>query len=462
MSRPSSMMAQRNLTLTEELERLEQSITLTLQEIDHNFSRAHRIVTGSILPIVEEYAKHSEAVWEGSKFWKQFFEASANVSLSGYEEPTAGEDTTIQHDETTQESAYDESPSVRDSTIHSNAQRTSKFDDSANLEADDSILSSPSVTKTPRNPPTMTAAAFADYGSPYEALRRELRGDGDTKHEGSGKQAARDDDGFSSDGAGDLDEGTVMNLPTTPGRPSASGLPDMSMTPESSPFDQHTQTKRPAGNQDPLLHRMLDRTYRIAATPHTARKTQQQPQQQRRADATPGTANRTKRLAALDSSPLSSPEGAAPQLRAEIFSSPMKSPMKTPRTPGVSVLHQQRQQQQHRTPGTAAGAASSGKGKGKSSAQPVERTLDFTRDDLVTWDSDSDDGTEAISPPKTLQFHVPQSRLLQTPAHEASRRIVEDLLLTAGGGDALTDSNVEVGEVSPSVVRRHEMLDDSF
>lgn len=74
---------QRNLTLTEELERLEQSITLTLQgtantmqlglhpdflaEIDSNFSRAHRIVTTSILPIVEQYAEHSKDVWEGAK-----------------------------------------------------------------------------------------------------------------------------------------------------------------------------------------------------------------------------------------------------------------------------------------------------------------------------------------------------------------------------------------------------------
>lgn len=81
MSR-QSMAPQRNLSLTEELEKLEQSITLTLQgkqtanaphsqltppEIDHNFSRAHRIVTTGILPIVEQYGKHSEAVWEGSK-----------------------------------------------------------------------------------------------------------------------------------------------------------------------------------------------------------------------------------------------------------------------------------------------------------------------------------------------------------------------------------------------------------
>ena len=58
---------QRGLTLTEELEKLEQQITLTLQEIDHNFSKAHRIVTTSIIPVVEEYAKHSGEVWEGSK-----------------------------------------------------------------------------------------------------------------------------------------------------------------------------------------------------------------------------------------------------------------------------------------------------------------------------------------------------------------------------------------------------------
>ncbi|KAG5437008.1 hypothetical protein PCANB_001284 [Pneumocystis canis] len=63
-----------------ELEYLEQKITLALYEIDANFSRCHRIVTTRILPIVERYAEHSR------RFWKQFFETSANVSLSGYEE----------------------------------------------------------------------------------------------------------------------------------------------------------------------------------------------------------------------------------------------------------------------------------------------------------------------------------------------------------------------------------------
>jgi DASH complex subunit ASK1 len=58
---------QQQLSLTAELERIEQKITLTLQEIDHNFARAHRIVTTSILPVVERYGRGSEEVWEGAK-----------------------------------------------------------------------------------------------------------------------------------------------------------------------------------------------------------------------------------------------------------------------------------------------------------------------------------------------------------------------------------------------------------
>lgn len=36
-------------------------------EIDSNFSRAHRIITTSILPLVEQYGEHSKAVWEASR-----------------------------------------------------------------------------------------------------------------------------------------------------------------------------------------------------------------------------------------------------------------------------------------------------------------------------------------------------------------------------------------------------------
>ncbi len=85
---------------------------------------------------------------------------------------------------------------------------------------------------------------------------------------------------------------------------------------------------------------------------------------------------------------------APPQLRAELFSSPERA---APRTPGVGV-------RAGATPGARSGYTGL-RGDGRTGRSGM-------------WDSDSDDeleGGDAFSPPKTLQFHVPQSRLLQTP-----------------------------------------------
>jgi DASH complex subunit ASK1 len=377
---------------------------LTVAEIDHNFSRAHRIVTTNILPIVEQYGKHSEAVWEGSKFWKQFFEASANVSLSGYEEP-APDDSTA-HEEAQDSQLYDDE-TVEDEDTAAGATLTPRKPSSSHAEddgdgeddddEDTSILESPSLAhahSTPRAPHTGgKGPLFADYGSPYETLKREMEGPSRTP------------------GA----------EPITPAKTQI--LPDMTMTPESSPFAPPTTTKtRTAYSQDPLLHRVLDKTYRVQATPLSARKYKPT------GGFTPGTAKRG--VPALpkwdDDSPPSSP---APQLRVDIFSSPLKAP----RTPGVSV----------QTPGRGTQGYS------------VTRTMG-----VFDSESEGEEDDLDFSPPKTMQFHIPQSRLLQTPAREASKRIVEDLLMTAGGD--ITESTGGLDDDSPSVVRRQVDLDDSF
>jgi DASH complex subunit ASK1 len=168
----------------------------------------------------------------------------------------------------------------------------------------------------------------------------------------------------------------------------------------------------------------------------------------------------------------------APELHAEIFSSPVRKS----RMPGVSVL----------TPAKPAAAGGT-----------VSRPADPGAAAGI-WDSDDDDLNEdddsgfpfGQSPPKTMQFHVPQSRLLKTPgtsivlllqwlfwgqrlltrlysAREASKRIVEDLLRSAGvgrggGGDdedttddfAMGGTRMMVDETSPSVVRKAEAFED--
>ncbi|KAH9870904.1 hypothetical protein J1614_006476 [Plenodomus biglobosus] len=413
MSR-QSMAPSRNLSLTEELEKLEQSITLTLQEIDQNFSRAHRIVTTAILPIVEQYGKHSEAVWEGSKFWKQFFEASANVSLSGYEAPEQDE-SALQED--TQQSQLYEDETVDDDTVTGGV-TTPRRPSSAQEDGESTMaFDSPSMGhSTPRAPPSDTKGKqladdesldeeepqFASMSSPYETLRQEFHGElGAIK--------------------------TPRFDPITPGKSQA--LPDMSGY-DSSPFVQPTTSKKAYTNQDPLLHRVLDKTFRVQATPLISPRKYKPtgaftPKTGQRAAATPQGASAKLPSWAEDSSPPSSP---APQLRADIF-----SPMKTPRTPGVSV----------QTPA---------KGRHPMSVNQTGGT--------VFDDSEEEEYELDFSPPKTIQFHIPQSKLLQTPAREASKRIVDDLLMTAGGD--ITESTGDLDEDSPSVVRRQIDLDDSF
>lgn len=296
-------------------------------------------------------------------------------------------------------------------------------------QTDDSLLddidisgSTPRTARPKSRSGTNTKPNFANYPSPYEALKHELKGEEKALEDGDDTQVP----------------------PRTPG--TRQRLPDMSMTPES-PFEPTSYlpsaTQRRAG-RDPLLHRVLDKNYRIQATPHTTRKEQKTPANK------PSWRDTT--------SPMSSPPVEAPQLHAEIFSSPIRqkyNKSNAPRTPGISV----------QTPA---------KGKAKDfNAKPPKK-------DEISWESDSDEDEDDVykelgmSPPKTIQFVFPQSKLLQTPgkhttpplqqnlmmrlAREASKRIVEDLLATAGAGLDDTDAL----EDSPSLVAMKDDLDDSF
>ncbi|KAJ9614668.1 DASH complex subunit ask1 [Cladophialophora chaetospira] len=467
MSRSTSTAQPRALTLTEELEKLEQSITLTLQggrfpgtiaantktsnsEIDHNFSRAHRIVTSSILPIVEQYAVHSKEVWEGSRFWKQFFESSANVSLSGYEEQASHLDAT--DTEPTDATVTEDS----NATTHTTLETSESYETpSAQHISTDSIQDldlsnmtiSPSKSSTPRpfkskkiqqQQQQQQQATFADYPSPYETLRQEVNST-----------------------VADATSLTQASMPETPGARHIFPVDTMAATPQSSPFlpPRPTSIPRPSTTRkktDPLLHRILDRNYRVQATPLTGQRdmnTRFNPV------ATPPTAKRTRKaLFAEDSNLDSSPAAPPPELNHEIFSSPeRKRPI-----PGVSVLTPMR---------------------GKSTNPNHASNEDIPERTQGIWDSSDDDLDDSdipfdASPPKTIHFHIPQNRLLKTPAKEASQRIVQDILTNAGldyGEEELDFS--QVGEMegegsdidgggvggeqtSPSVVRRAMNIED--
>ncbi|KAI8628262.1 hypothetical protein F5Y19DRAFT_146965 [Xylariaceae sp. FL1651] len=456
MSRSGSSLSGRNLTLTEELERLEQSITLTLQEIDHNFSKAHRIVTTSILPLVEQYGEHSKNVWEASKFWKQFFEASANVSLSGYEELAGeGDETTTAEETTLDESTSDYNTTQADTTAepseYQDQQRTTNM-------AEDSLLEDATITgSTPRPPATKSLRPqFADFGSPYEALRRELKGENAVFKDDLASDEAEDEYADDDEGADD-----TMQLPAHR-HATSTRLPDMSMTPRSSSLLLEEPTLQAQStahkSKDLLLHRVLDKNYRLQATPHKTvappirvrgRSPQRRGQGAGIADEEPEE-DKTRRALWTDS-PMSSPEMAVPKLRSDLYMSPLKARRRSggggPRTPGVSV----------QTPATAKKRDIFADARGKNEGKGKERDLNE-----ITWESDEgEEDTDSVfggmSPPKTIQFALPPSKLMQTPAREASRRIVDDILITAGAAPE------ESEEYSPTMVKmNHNILDDTF
>ena len=266
-------------------------------------------------------------------------------------------------------------------------------------------LSTPRPQARSSRHPKDLPSSKAPYTSPYERLERATLG--------------------ASPSESDL-------APSTPRAQASPAKADQS-SPFAPPSTHHQASHRTPSASNPndvLLHRVLDKTWRIQATPHSTVRLRQR-RAARDADqqspAKPGTARKAARLQAAERQKRghgyddtddddfdSSPAAPAPELHAEIFDTPARRGLtgrigaETGRVPGVSVL----------TPGKTLG--------GRSVRKPHTPAGDVRdagdAEERILWDSDEDDdddylreGVKGMSPPKTMQFHVPQSRLVQTP-----------------------------------------------
>lgn len=288
------------------------------------------------------------------------------MSLSGYEEPLVEDETTAEEiTQTTPSSSAYGSPSLpQDGTI---TPQNRSYQSPSN---DDSAFTSTPSYSTPRPKTNSKPPTIATYSSPYESLKREVQGA--------------------------TDESSTSTLPSTP------RAHQQSPNPQSSPFLPASTSRPTAAHRTPandvLLHRILDKNWRLQATPHSQARPLTHHLSGKVAETPlPSARRRRNKPYASDlETPDSSPIIPAPQLHAEIFDSPVRRP----RVPGVSVLTPARRR-------ISSPGAKSGDGFGKGAGGVG----------TGVWDSDSDEeqGVEGMSPPKTMQFHVPQSRLLKTP-----------------------------------------------
>lgn len=279
-----------------------------------------------------------------------------------------------------------------DTPSRQHGHRTVDDDDDESMLDDAELAGS-----TPRPGAVKVAKAhMSPMESPYEAMRREM------KHEEDGDTTALDEE----------EDSSILFAQQT------ARLPDMSMTPKAL-LDQ--RGKDPStGGKDPLLHRVLDKNYRIQATPHKPA-----------AKGTPvrgaaATAASERERARWQDSPASSPEMAIPKLRSEAFMSPYKSLTGAGRartsiggdaaaSSGAAGRHRfaPTASQGPRTPGVSVQTPMSRKTR----QALAEGSLKGKQKYEIDWESDEEDDDlyGGISPPKTIQFALPPSKLLQTP-----------------------------------------------
>ncbi|KAG2341929.1 hypothetical protein BDR05DRAFT_935502 [Suillus weaverae] len=96
-----------NASVNDQIDQIEQLITIKLQNIDTNFSKIQNIMATKLLPAVKRYAVSTEPVREAAKFWTSFYEKAAQVHIPTYEDYSSS------HEQQSETTSQGESSSTR-------------------------------------------------------------------------------------------------------------------------------------------------------------------------------------------------------------------------------------------------------------------------------------------------------------------------------------------------------------
>ncbi len=444
-----------NQSVTGQIMELDQAITLTLQEIDQNFATAHQIVTSRILPAVKEYGVASARVWQAPNSGRpstRSLPTSRSRRMSRRSPstmPTRSTATSLAaptiRGRMPRSLSEDDGRSPRSesgSIIYTDVDASAVSDDrgvDANDAADDSGLEQlPTDRARVASPPrfsnaSMAAAArreaaqrkqqkprdredqenmFDPAESPFERLRRDIttnlgRDMAESTLDQSSMLASTKGTGAFGNGETERDRAAlaqrIENLGSThagrgarhvdPDSSNASSLHDLPHFKPSAASAGGRMKTSSTPKKGALLNKVLD-------SEHKRNK---------------GRLSYTKIQATPRSSKSKSNPFAPPSVRmwdgiVDLRKTPLTSKIKGSR---------------------------SSKGAAPGSSKHASKHKSGRADDDSEWDSDSSDKDSlgwpaGMSPPVTMQFSVPQSRYAQTPAKEAAKMMVDDLLRSVG------------------------------
>ncbi|OBZ68847.1 hypothetical protein A0H81_11262 [Grifola frondosa] len=119
--------------VNDQIEQIEQLITIKLQNIDANFSKMQHIMASRILPAVKRYAVGTEPVRRGTKFWTTFYEQAAQIRIPGiptYDEYSSMQDMEdkVSHTDSDAETAEEPADGERETTATPRSNRTFNSD----------------------------------------------------------------------------------------------------------------------------------------------------------------------------------------------------------------------------------------------------------------------------------------------------------------------------------------------
>ncbi|RKP27775.1 hypothetical protein SYNPS1DRAFT_26596 [Syncephalis pseudoplumigaleata] len=132
--------------LAAHLELVEQNITLTLQQIDHNFAACYNTVATKLLPRIDRFGDVSNKIWEGSQAWLRFFESLESSQKASIPLPPSPTETTNTPDRSAREEL-----STRLEYSRALSHRTDATQSTPTGAADAMDEDKPSITHTPAN-----------------------------------------------------------------------------------------------------------------------------------------------------------------------------------------------------------------------------------------------------------------------------------------------------------------------
>ncbi|CAO1626002.1 unnamed protein product [Parajaminaea phylloscopi] len=440
-SRDASAAASSSRSVADQLMQLDSAITATLQEIDANFARAHQVVTAKLLPAVKSYGQHSARTWQSARFWQDFFITAAHIPGkrdTGDGAPAAELDTETNDASTCNPSGDTETYASPDATARSaltgneHSARLGSFgdddDDDDYGDSDNSARFFKSVkhvraSSPPRlsiasrhavgrhagpkdgveqgaEPAEDSEASWANVESPFERLKREIQADRDASIRGGDHPPPSGALRRDTIAEGDLE----LRIPHMNAK-KAAAAPQSAM--------RSPAKLRGGPSASKLLNKVLNA-------------------QQRKADAGADANAQTRRDPVQEKLPTR--RGSELRNMGSIADKSGRGQWDGI----VDLRNTPLRPKKVRDKGTVARSATQNQGKGK---EKPWANIDSDDDDSLAW-------PPGMSPPVTMQFSVPQSRYAKTPAKEAAKLLVDDLLRTAEAGPSTARKAKARGKVA--------------